>query len=306
MINAAIRSIVMKATTPGQTDRGRRLCLFGMFAAVTLGAVGGAYVAGRPYLGGLTTLALFVTMIALGMIVAEAFFSVEGLFGQRKRDLAAASIYDGLDADGPPETPFVLYLRPFSSTDALQETKVSAVQVQTGTKHIIIGTDKLEFETQIERAVRPIGTLVGLGDPLEHEGAGRIPVSDETWQDTITKLMTHAELIVMLPSPDGGTRWEVDTLLKSNRMEKTVIVDPPNAASRRKDYDPVSEWNEARDVFAGHGYTLPEDLPEGQLVYFGNEMEPSLTAQLSLDEVSEMRRFFKHVLRAAGRDQTGT
>jgi len=299
MIDDAIRSIVMKATSDEAARRGRWLCAIGMVLAVTLGAVGGAYAASRPFLGGLTTLSLFISMIAIGMVVAEGFFSVEGLYGQRRRDLRAMNIWHTLRDGGMPEEPFVLYLRPFTSTDAMSEMKISTVQVQSGMRHLIIGTDNLEFETQIEQAVRPIGTMVGLGRPLEHEGAGRITLSDDIWQQAIAALMAHAELIIMLPSPDGGTRWEVETLLGSELMEKTVIIDPPNHASRRKDYDPVGEWAEAREVFASKGYQLPEDEPDGQLVWFGTAQEPAARHHLSLDEVRDMRRFFKRIAKEA-------
>ncbi|MEM7006089.1 MAG: hypothetical protein AAF498_09435 [Pseudomonadota bacterium] len=300
MIDGAVRNLVMKASSRKETQRGRWLCILGMIVAVTLGSIGGAYVASQPFLGGLTTLSLFLSMVAIGMVVAEGFFSAEGLYGQRARDLAAQNIWHALRDGGTPDKPFVLYLRPFSSTDAMGETQISAVPVQTaGGRQLIIGTDNLEFETQIEQAVRPIGMMVGLGRPLEHEGAGRISLSDDVWQEAISALMAHAELIIMLPSPDGGTRWEVETLLRSDLMNKTVIVDPPNHASRRKDYDPVGEWAEARNVFAEEGYTLPEDAPDGQLVWFGSEREPAAFHQLSLDEVTDMRRFFKRIAKQA-------
>ncbi|MEM9667797.1 MAG: hypothetical protein AAF950_02655 [Pseudomonadota bacterium] len=295
MVNSAIRKLVMHAASDEAARRGHRWCIVGMVIAVTLGAIGGAYVASRPFLGGLTTLSLFLSMIALGMVVAEGFFTMEGLYGQRRRDLRAQNIWHTLRDGGLPEEPYVLYLRPFSSTDAMSEVKISTIQVQTGTKHLIFGTDNLEFETQIERAVRPIGTMVGLGRPLEHEGAGRITLSDDIWKEAISALMANAELIIMLPSPDGGTRWEVETLLGSELMRKTVIIDPPNNASRRKDYDPVGEWTEARRVFSDKGFALPEDEPGGQLIWFGANREPSDFHRLSLDEVGEMRRFFKRI-----------
>ncbi|MEO1404959.1 MAG: hypothetical protein AAFV54_00530 [Pseudomonadota bacterium] len=300
MIDGAVRNLVMSAATAKETRRGRWICTLGMIVAVTLGAIGGAYVASRPFLGGLTTLSLFLSMIAIGMVVAEGFFSVEGLYGQRGRDIAAQKIWDTLRDGGKPDKGFVLYLRPFTSTDAISETRVSTVQVQTaGGRHIVIGTDNLEFEAQIEQAVRPIGPMVGLGHPLEHEGAGRISVSDDDWQDVIRILMEKAALIIMLPSPNGGTRWEVTTLLGSDLMDKTVIIDPPNHASRRKDYDPVGEWAEARSIFAEEGYTLPADEPDGQLVWFGSDREPQDLHQLSLDEITDMRRFFKRIARNA-------
>ncbi|MEO0883768.1 MAG: hypothetical protein AAFY34_13710 [Pseudomonadota bacterium] len=300
MINRAVRRLVMTAKTDTSANRGQWICILGMFGSVLLGAIGGAYVASRPFLGGLTALSLFLSMVAIGMIVAEGFFSVEGLYGQRRRDLAAENIWTMLRDGSAPDNPFVLYLRPFSSTDAISETKVSAIPVQTsGGRQLIIGTDNLEFETQIEQAVRPIGTLVGLGDPLEHEGAGRIRLHDDIWQDAVRKLMHEATLIILLPSPDGGTRWEVETLLRSGLLQKAIIVDPPNHASRRKTYDPVSEWAEARRVFAEQGYTLPEDAPDGQLIWFGEGRAPADRHQLSLDEVADMRRFFKRIARQA-------
>ena len=129
---------------------------------------------------------------------------------------------------------------------------------------LALGTDRLEFEAEVERALRPIGPLVALGKPLEHMGAGRIRVGDHEWRDAVERLMDAAELIVLLPSSRPGTTWEVRTLLSEGRLVKTIVVDPPDdLGADDATYDPSEEWAEVRRAFAAEGFSLPPDDSEG-------------------------------------------
>lgn len=302
-VQTAARHLVLMADNPQSTGRGRFLCAIGAILAVFLAASLAAYFAGRPYIGAWASLALFVMTLSSGVLVAQGFYALEGLYEQCGRDLDAGEIAARLRAGQSAPRPFVLYLRPFASTDAMAETQTRAVRIDTGTAHLAISTNRLEFESQIEKAARAFGTMVGLGEPLEHEGAGRIEVDDTDWQALVEKLMNQARLIILLPSPTGGTRWEVSQLLASNLMTKTIVIDPPNRASDRQDYDPVDEWNHTIEIFQAEGYTLPPDAPDGQLVYFGEHRTPQDIAKLSLDDVRQMRRFMKRAVANAAAAQ---
>lgn len=294
-----LKTIAAGAGTLATTRRGRWACTAGAIVSVILGAILGAYAAGRPLLPAWTALGLFLVVIVTSIVIAQLFYTLEGHFEQRARDIKAGVLWETLRGGHVPDAPFTLYLRPFVSTDAISEIKQQFVQVGAlhgNAPHLAMGSDRLEFEAQIERAVRPFGQMVALGLPMEHEGAGRILVGDDEWQAAITSLMDHARLIVLLPSPRPGTLWEVDQLLASDRMQKTIIIDPPNAASDRSDYDPVAEWENIRTAFDARGYTLPEDDPDGQLVYFGAAAEPASAARISLDGVPAVRRFVKSIL----------
>lgn len=307
-MQAMVETLIMRADSKSATRRGRWICLAGVALAVSLGAFLSAYVASRPYLGSLTAFMLFLTLLGIGLFVAEGFHSVEGLYRQRDRDMDANRIWKSLDRGEDPDEPFVLYLRPFLSTDAMKETTTHLVPIHGASRQFVVGTDKLEFEAQIEQAARPIGLLVGLGHPLEHEGAGRIQVSEARWQEAIGKMMDKAELIILLPSPAGGTRWEIGRLVTSQLLQKTIIIDPPNNASSHSAYDPAAEWAATQDIFQSYGYELPEDAADGQMVYFAEgSRTPTEIAPLSLsfDSLHVMRRFMRTVSKRAAALQGG-
>lgn len=294
-----LKRLAAIARSPRGVSRGKWICAIGAIASAFAGAFGAAYLAAQPGFGVLTALLLFAGAVMLGTVVAQVFFTTEGYVEQRGRDLRAQELCDTLLEGQPPTEPFVLYLRPFASTDQIGADVAKAVRVSGPTgAQVVFGTDRVEFEEQIEKALRPIGLLVGLGRPLEHVGAGRIVVSDEIWKQAISAMMDHAELIVLLPSALGGTSWEVGELLKSGRMNKTIVVDPPNnAGARRPDYNPAAEWRNIRAAFGGGGYDLPDDDPDGLLLYFGDQTEPIAQVRLSFDGDSDVRRFARRILK---------
>ena len=122
------------------------------------------------------------------------------------------------------------------------------------------------------------GPLVALGEPMEHVGAGRIRIGEDQWRDAVKLLSDHAALIILLPSSRPGTLWEVERLLESGLIARTIIVDPPNAAGGKNHYDQGSEWAQVRAAFAQRGYVMPKDSRVGQLLYFGRERAPKASA----------------------------
>lgn len=295
-----IKALVNRAHTPNAVARGRATCTLALLASLAAGTIGAAWLATRPEFGFLAASALFAGAIVLGVLLAQAFYDMEGLYEQRGRDLRAALIWDDLEAGRPPQ-PFTLYLRPFASTDAIGETDAHFVQVQAtrpGPIQLAMGADRLEFEAQIEKALRPLGALVALGQPLEHEGAGRIPVTDGAWQDAIAALMEAAQLIILLPSSRPGTNWEVERILTGGYLPKTLVVDPPNTAgSKSRTYDHAREWADIRTSFAAHGYALPEDDEDGLIIHFGEGREPRRMIRAGLGSLGPMRRFARKTLR---------
>ncbi|MEM7767082.1 MAG: hypothetical protein AAF253_06300 [Pseudomonadota bacterium] len=232
---------------------------------VSAGAVAAAYGAGRPGLLGWTSLPLFIGLLLAGLIAGQFFHFAARKFDQHARDLGAAERFAALRT-GTATGPYILYLRPFASTDAIADQRVTAVRV--GRSGIIVNTDRLEIETEIEAALRSTAPLLALGQPLEHEGAGRIAVPEDLWQDAIDLLMDQASLIILLPSPRDGTLWEVDHLIARGHLDKTLILDPPNHGSSRPDYDPEAEWRAVQTAFAQRGLALPDDHRDGLVMHF--------------------------------------
>jgi hypothetical protein len=240
-----------------------------------LAGVGGSVVAGAVWLAMFTTLA--------------------DLSGQHGRDLEAQALFASLQRGEAPKRPFALYLRPFSSTNVFLE-EVLARQ-SFGASVFVATSTQFELEQQIEQATRRVGPLVALGEPLEHIGAGRIRIGEDQWRDAVKVLSDHAALIILLPSSRPGTLWEVERLLESGLIARTVVVDPPNAPGGRSHYDPGSEWAQVRAAFAQRGYAMPKDSRVGQLLYFGRERAPKARARLDMDAEDNIAGFFRRVLR---------
>ena len=220
-------------------------------------------------------------------------------------DSKAAHIHEALAQGGDVE-PFVLYLRPFASTDQISvtNTRISEVRVGMGPTGFVAMEERLEFEAEIEKALRKTGPVVALGRPLEHVGAGRVLVDDSEWQAEIKRLMQAAVFVVLLPSPREGTLWEVEQIIDLGLLPRTIIIDPPDAPDPAvQSYDPSAEWENMRMIFARRGFYLPEDDREGQLVWFGSYAAPQRVEKLGLGNgegiwdtgVGALRRFARYI-----------
>ena len=296
-----LRRIARLATTDGQARFGRRLSSIFCVLSVTIAGFASIYGAGRPEAPGWMAFSMFAGAMCIGVVFAQLFYELEGWFEQRGRDLKAAAIFEGLTVKAPVED-YVLYLRPFASTDQISETHANVVPIRTGVgapTAYLAGEDRLEFEAVVEKALNKFGPLIALGEPMEHLGAGRIKVTDDTWQAVVRLLLNNARLIVLLPSSREGTLWEVDQILSSDAKGRTLVIDPPNELGCDGEYDPGQEWGYVREAFAKHGVQLPDDDPNGLIVRLSDEGKPKTVRQLHLDNKSPIRRLARDILSAA-------
>jgi hypothetical protein len=251
----------------------------------------------------LSTALTFASASAIALVASAAVASFDelgDLSEQRARDLDAQSIYDQIRRGETPQ-PYAVYLRPFSSTGQIESLALSALASGIGGSALGFSVTRFELEQQVERAARGVGPLVCLGKGLEHVGAGRLEVSDDDWRAAVLALITHAKLIVMLPSSRPGTLWEIEHVLESGAVERTVFIDPPNTVlTDKRLYDQAKEWNAVRDAFAKRGYQMPDDSRIGRLLFFGASRTPQMQALLDIDAEDNIAKFFKAVLKAQG------
>lgn len=229
-----------------------------------------------------------------GVLIAALGVTLFGtwgeLYGQHARDLHARRIFEALRrGDTPP--PYAVYLRPFASTGEIEDVGISTPAMGLGVTGV-----QIELEEQIERAVRELGALVALGQPLEHIGAGRIPVAESEWRDAIKLILSQARLIIMLPSARAGTLEEVAMLIDTGLINRTVLIDPPNLG-RSKKFNQPAEWSQVREAFAGRGFQLPDDSRSGLLLFFGGERAPKFKEKLDIDAEDRIERLFRRVIR---------
>lgn len=298
-----LRAVARSVTTKRGLATGRWLSAAGIFLSIGLGTLLGALAGSTNALPSEVAMVLFVGAIVAGMYAAQGCLDLFRWLGQQGRDVVAARIWSAVRAGQRPPQTFTLYLRPFASTDAISADVERLLRIRPlagGPTTIALASDRVEFEAEMERGLRGIGPLVALGKPLEHMGAGRIEVADDEWQEAVELLMDAARLIILLPSSRRGTIWEVRALLLAGRLEKTIVVDPPDdLGDPHPDYDPSTEWAHVRQSFATFGYELPADEPKGLLYYFGDTLSPVLSARIKFDGASSVRTFAGDVLRLA-------
>jgi membrane protein implicated in regulation of membrane protease activity len=290
----AILKSIVTATTSAPLARLLQVCFYAL-ALLWLGGVFAAAAALAMYapvsdlqLWGVLLAAIVIA--ALGVTVLSLWAD---LYGQRGRDIQAQAIFDALHRRETPP-PYTLYLRPFLSTGAFSE--IGAGASVAGMPLAGLGGAEIELEAQIEAAVRPLGKLVALGQPLEHIGAGRVLVDEQDWKGAIRLLMTQAKLIIMLPSSRQGTLEEIEMILGSDLIERTVFIDPPNLA-RKARFDHAADWKQVREAFETRGYAIPADSRAGLLLFFGRERAPQFKERLDIDADDRIERLFRRVIK---------
>lgn len=141
--------------------------------------------------------------------------------------------------DEPNYPSFSLYLRPFS-IDALTR--------------------------EVERTVATFGhTTVALGDPFIENFAdkhiARIWADDSEWQPLVRSMLERAKVVVVHPSAQEGTRWEMLHIVSSPEIRaRTKMVVPP-----ARNYELVRHYLAARELFEGQD-RWPEPAEEVAVV----------------------------------------
>lgn len=204
---------------------------------------------------------------------------------QRTRDFHAQDLFscmmEGDDSFSPPA--YVLYLRPFSTTGRLTvaNPKRSWLPFLPG---YFSRQDTLEFESLLSEALSPDLPLIALGSPGEHVGAARIPIADKDWREAFSRLVECATWIVMIPSHEGETRWEVAQLINGEYLAKVIFLMPPKL--KLDQINLPDYWSRLRDGLASLSVDMPEYNQAGLFFRLGREGSqtraryvPRLTAQ---------------------------
>lgn len=217
----------------------------------------------------------------------------------RSRSAEANRILRSLSSSPQTVPAYTLYLRPFTLTDKLPGQPLSHQEFEDAP-----GPEHLDLETLLHRTFRPHLDFIAAGRDSEYLGAGRITL-DEKWRDDIERLSVAATLIVLVPSANDGTLWEMRMLRRRNLLDRTVFVMPETLASpstvvveRRllgesfdgadgyrleaHHVDLARAWQEARAAASLMGMELPPYDPRGMLFTLGPDGHPVSSAPLCL------------------------
>lgn len=87
--------------------------------------------------------------------------------------------------------------------------------------------DKNKEEKLICKMTRNLYPVYAIGDPnkvLQPNGAERIYVTDEIWQDAVKDLSQRSNLILLRIGQTEGTMWEIANIINSNLIKKVIFI----------------------------------------------------------------------------------
>jgi hypothetical protein len=221
-----------------------------------------------PFTRDALTIDVTVIASAVLLLLGKTLTVLAQRYEQRRRDRRAATLVSRLleMPDSASVPPYVVYLRPFATTGRLAVANPKPRWLPLLPSYFAHEAT-LEFETVLSEALQPDLSLVALGRPGEHVGAGRVAVTDDDWKQAFQRLVRRARWIVMIPSHEGETGWEVRQLVAQEYLGKTVFLMPPTL--RPGGVDIAAHWSEARARLAPDGVHLPAYTGAGQLFRLG-------------------------------------
>jgi tetratricopeptide (TPR) repeat protein len=126
---------------------------------------------------------------------------------------------------------------------------------------------QITLESLLYRVVGPELLFMALGGRPEGFGGDRlIMVAGGTeWHAMIEFLAEQASLIAMVPHVSEGVRWEVELLVRTGKIERTLMIMPPAST----DTDAAAMWSGASGMMREHGLRLPVFRSTGAVLRFG-------------------------------------
>lgn len=185
---------------------------------------------------------------------------------QNRRDRKAVEIFDSGLA-----VPFALYLRPFKTTDRLN---LSGLSTKWG---------GIDLESLIANACSPWGPLLGLGRKGDAVGAGKLCSSDDDWKAMFFQLSEAASAIIVVPGVNGGTFFEIESIINRGLLGKTTFLMPPAfelpifqrspilalvTGHGPPESDYARNWENVRACLQTMGIRLPPYNQGGSLIQF--------------------------------------
>lgn len=193
------------------------------------------------------------------------------LLQRRKKDLKANEAYKQM-RKGRYESskPTVLYLRPFKYDSRLMKSVWTDTATPIGVGNAV--TD-VSMEDQLVRCAELIGDVYSLGDSTKTSerlyAAPRFETTDANWQEVVLTFLKNADIIIIVPSLNEGTKWELEKIFEHKLVQKTLFVGLPNVQDwKGRRVDKVDDWAAIQSVFRRHGYNPPNEFVDGCVFTF--------------------------------------
>ena len=184
-----------------------RLLGWGLMALSFVSSVGSNYIGGE-YPGG-------------WLWICALLFIVGGYCLKRGRRFCAPSADEAMIADS--SSP-VLYLRSFKADR-------ESARLTGASGHGIVTE-----EEELAQALNCLGPFIAVGIPgeeLPQLGAARMQLTDTTWRDRVTELMTRSSLVVLRAGDSPGFWWELEQTVRLVEPRRVLLLVP----FRRRQYE---------------------------------------------------------------------
>lgn len=188
----------------------------------------------------------------------------------------------------------VLYLRSFVD-DQLTSDTPTAYDFQ-GVHLPRLSTE----EEHLAKAVGDIGPFVAIANPKEflpRPGATKISADDDTWQATVTELMSRARLVIFRVGDGRNLWWEIGRALTLVGRERLLFLIPNDASvlrTFRERLQPLVSC-EIPDLTD----EMEKSTTVGAILYFGPEGAPRLSPLRSAEYRASNSQPLRPMLRIA-------
>lgn len=174
--------------------------------------------------------ALQVTIIVSAIVLAPVAVAIANLllrWGQNRIRFSIEQI-TAVDARPP-----ILFLRAFRDDQvALANPHYTLLG-----RFFAIATPRLSLDHILLNEGTLYGPVVALGnpsDPLPPYGVARGYVSDARWKDTVAALAKDALAVILCVDDTDSMWWEIDHIVTSEHLQKTVFLIHPNFRGKRE------------------------------------------------------------------------
>lgn len=255
-------------THPWSTLGFRLIALIGLVpvAAKLLERIAPNQMKAMPLVGKVIIVGLLIGLVGLSLsLIVNRFQQMghEAKARQQERDAAAQQIAAALRSPWVKTAAFAFYVRPFFSDDrfAWETTDIG------GDDAVRYGF-RVAIEDMLARAIEPDLQLVALSGKGIGFGPGEISGEDAAWQKNALLLMERASIIFALPFTQPSTFKELQIILSSAHIEKTIFVVPPlyrpplrsgpirNSFLGRKAH-PLEIYRESHKILSGIAPDMP-------------------------------------------------
>ncbi|MEU6225485.1 hypothetical protein [Streptomyces sp. NPDC047042] len=189
-----------------------------------------------------TTDPLWYRVVTVGAIAFAAAVSLLGGRRLRRRGRRHSVPVLRTMADAK-HSPYVLYLRPFTS-DVMGATMPHAFSRFQRVGGSLVNTSTRTVEEQISRSFGSLARVIAVGQPdetLPLLGAARLYLPLNDWQPTVASLIDDARLVLLAAGTSEGTLWELRQCLR-RRAPQTLLI---SIYTDESEYDAFREKAEA-------------------------------------------------------------